>query len=79
MDRTKRNWLIFSVLGLSTIGLGLSLMGEALLMKYEQQAFWHWFGWGTLALVVTNSGIALFGKAVTLRCRLDRLSDQNQN
>lgn len=79
MKKTKRNWLIFSAAGLATIGFGLSLMGEALLMKYEQAAFWQWFGWGTLALIVTNSGMALFGKAVTLRCRLDRFQDENQN
>lgn len=79
MKKTKRNWLIFSVVGLATIGLGLSLMGEALIMKYEQADFWKWFAWGTLALVVTNSGIALFGKAVTLRCRLDRFEDEKLN
>ncbi len=79
MKKTKRNGFIFSVAGLATIGLGLSLMGEALLMKYEQADFWQWFTWGTLALVVINSGIALFGKAVILQCRLDRLRDGKRN
>ena len=72
MERTKRNWLLFSASGLATIGFGLSLMGEALIRKYEAVSWHDWFWIGTLALVIVNSGIALFGKAITLRVRLDQ-------
>ena len=79
MNKLKRDWLIFSATGLAVVGLGLSLMGEALIMKYEQAAFSSWFWFGTLALIVTNTGLALFGKAITLRVRLDRQKEVNKS
>jgi len=74
--KLKRNWLIYAATGLALVGFGLSLMGEALIQKYEQAGFHQWFWLGTLALVVVNSGLALFGKAVTIRVKLDRLNNQ---
>jgi hypothetical protein len=71
--KLKRNWLILSISGLILIGFGLSLMGEALIRKYEATNWQDWFWLGTIALVVINSGISLFGKAITLRVRLDLL------
>ena len=72
MNKKLRNqWLLYSAAGLALIGLGLSVMGEALIQKYEHGGFHSWFWIGTLSLVIINSGIALFGKAVTLRVRLD--------
>lgn len=70
-----RNWLIFAASGLALVGFGLSLMGEALIRKYEAIDFHDWFWLGTLALVVINTGLAFFGKAITLRVRLDRLNN----
>lgn len=72
MDKIKKSWLILSAIGLATFGFGLSLMGEALIRKYEATHWQDWFWIGTLALVVTNAGLALFGKAVTLRVKLDQ-------
>lgn len=72
MDVLRKKWLLYSAIGLATFGFGLSLMGEALLRKYEATSWNDWFWFGTLALVVTNTGLALFGKAVTLRVRLDK-------
>lgn len=77
MNNLKRNWLICSASGLALVGFGLSLMGEALILKYEEVAFQSWFWLGTAALVVTNSGLAVFGKAITLRVKLDREKDVN--
>ncbi|GAB5523113.1 MAG: hypothetical protein Roseis2KO_09850 [Roseivirga sp.] len=79
MKQLKRNWLLCSASGLALVGLGLSLMGEALILKYEQADFTKWFWLGTLALVVINSGLAVFGKAITLRVRLDRLNENASN
>ncbi len=79
MNKLKRNWLIYSASGLALVGLGLSLMGEALILKYEDTGFSTWFWMGTLALVVVNSGLAIFGKAVTLRVKLDRQKDVNNS
>lgn len=50
--------------GLITIGLGLSLFGEAVRLKSGGAALGRWFVVGTLSLVITNAGIALFGEAV---------------
>ena len=72
----KRNWLLLSGGSLAVIGFGLSLMGEALLIKQAEESWTEWFGIGTLSLIVVNAGIALFGKAVTLRVKLDRLQEE---
>ncbi len=74
MDKSKlkRRWLITSAVGLALFGLGLSLVGEALIKKYEAEHWNDWFWFGTMALIVTNSGLAIFGKAITLRVKLDQ-------
>lgn len=51
--------LIYAVAGLTLTGLGLSLLGEAILYRVEQREFVQWFSMGTLALVVFNSGLSL--------------------
>ncbi len=79
MKQLKRNWLLCAASGLALVGLGLSLMGEALMLKHDQVDFAEWFWLGTLALVVINSGLAVFGKAITLRVRLDRLNETHPN
>jgi hypothetical protein len=63
-----KKWLSFAVGGLTLTGFGLSLLGEAIIAKYEKRP---WFWLGTLSLVVVNSGISMIGKAVTYRTRLD--------
>ncbi|WKN46362.1 hypothetical protein P0M28_18015 [Tunicatimonas pelagia] len=68
-DRKKRYltyWLLSAVGGLVLIGLGLSLFGEAVIAKYEQRA-WFWFG--TLSLIVVNSGVSLVGQSVVYRIK----------
>ncbi|HEY9116609.1 MAG TPA: hypothetical protein VIN11_02220 [Roseivirga sp.] len=72
----RRNWLLFGASGLAIVGLGLSLMGEAFIRKYEATTFHDWFWLGTLALVVINSGLALFGKAIITRVKLDLMYKQ---
>ncbi len=63
----KRKWLLFSVGGLITIGFGLSLLGEAILYKMQQDLRWLWLG--TLALGVFNSGICLVAEATLLKMK----------
>ena len=67
-------WLLYSVGGLSTIGFGLSLLGEAILNKMQQDQWWILLG--TIALVVTNSGICLVAEATLLKMKMkQRRSD----
>jgi hypothetical protein len=54
-------WLLFSPLGLTLIGFGLTLVTDAARAKSAGE---DWFWYGTLALVVFNAGIAFFGEGV---------------
>lgn len=64
--------MIQSPVALSIIGLGVCLVSEAAMLKYSGADFWEWFGYGTVALIVFNSGISLFGDAVLHRMRYER-------
>ena len=63
----KNKWLILSIGGLLLIGFGLSLLGESIIKKYENHP--NWFYWGTLALVVFNSGICIVIKASSIKSK----------
>ena len=63
----KQKWLLYAVSGLFLFGFGLSLLGEAILLKYNQSDYW--IAGGTLALVVTNSGLCLFGQAIIIKVK----------
>ena len=64
----KKKWWIYSVVGLLLLGLGLSLLGEAIIYKFQND--FDWFFLGTIALVVFNSGIALVGEAIVIKGRM---------
>lgn len=68
----RKQWWLYSVGGLITLGFGLSLLGEAIILKAQGGA---WFSWGTLALVVVNSGVALVGQAVFCKVQAQRRSE----
>ena len=61
-----KKWFIYSVVALTTVGLGISLLGEAIIAKLEQRS---WFMLGTLALGVINTGLSLLGRAVIERIK----------
>jgi hypothetical protein len=61
MSKQKIKWLLFSSVGLALVGAGLSLAIDAGFKKYDAQP---WFFQGTLALIVFNTGLSLFGRAV---------------
>ena len=64
MATHKTKWLLFAPLGLATIGAGASLVHWAGSLKDRQRPTGEWVGAGTLALVVFNAGISLFGRGV---------------
>ena len=65
--RHYQTWRAFAPLGLGVIGLGATLLGHSIGLNSGGAPFWTWFLWGTLSLVVLNSGVALFGEAVKHR------------
>ncbi|MDA8758262.1 hypothetical protein N9M69_02725 [Flavobacteriaceae bacterium] len=64
----KNKWMMYSISGLLLFGMGLSILGEAIIIKYTQND--HWILVGTLALVVTKSGLCLFGQAVIEKVKI---------
>ena len=61
-------WRRFAPLGLTAVGLGLSLVGEATLRKGRGEPF---VLYGTAALCVVNAGLCVFGEAVKHRALAD--------
>ena len=60
----KKKWLLFSPLGLLTVGAGACLVGWASTLKAQGAPAAKWVGAGTGALVVLNAGLSLFGHGV---------------
>lgn len=74
MNITKRKkiinrWLFFSISGMLLLGLGLSLLGEAIIFKSLND--FNWFYWGTGALATFNAGICFIGEAIVIKVKLD--------
>jgi hypothetical protein len=59
--RRKTKWLLFSISGLLLTGWGLSLAIDAGIDKSNDLP---WVMKGTIALIIFNSGLSLFGRAV---------------
>ncbi len=64
LSHRKRKWQLLAPLGLALIGFGVSVVGYAVELRVGGAARATWFAWGTLGLVVLNSGVACFGEAV---------------
>jgi hypothetical protein len=60
----KAKWLLFSPLGLATIGAGASMVHWAGSLKDQRVPARKWVAAGTAALVVLNVGLSLFGRGV---------------
>lgn len=70
MKALKGKWLFYSVSGLILIGAGLSLAIDAAFYRFQQPEKLFWIIYGTLALIVFNSGICLFGQGIIYKVRL---------
>ena len=44
------------------MGFGLSLFGEAVIIKYKNNG--NWFLWGTISLITVNAGLCYIGQAI---------------
>jgi len=67
--KIKTQWLVFSISGMLLLGLGFSLLGEAII--YKSQNNFDWFYWGTGAMATFNAGIGLIGEAIVMKVKLD--------
>ena len=65
----KSKWLLFAPLGLLTIGAGASMVPWAGHLKDQKVPTSQWVAAGTVALVVLNAGVSLFGRGVLERMR----------
>ena len=64
----KKKWLFYSISGLLMFGMGLSIVGESIILKYKQSD--DWFLWGAFALIMTNSGLCFFGQAIIEKVKI---------
>jgi len=67
MDEHYEKWDQLAPRGLALIGLGISIIGEAIAAKSHKKGFLRWFIRGVLGLVALNAGISIFGEAVKHR------------
>ncbi len=70
--------MIQAPLGLVLVGFGACLIAEAAMDKYDGVPLWHWVSYGTLSLVVFNSGLCIFGDAILHRVRYERQLEREQ-
>lgn len=75
---SHKRWLILAISGLLLTGFGLSLLGEAIIAKAQNESFYSWGSWGTAALLCFNTGLSLFGGAVIERYRLLQQAEQKE-
>ena len=67
MDHHYEAWSTNAPRGLLLIGAGVSIVGQAIVLKAQRRAGWKWFLMGFLGLIVLNSGVAIFGESVKQR------------
>lgn len=67
----KTKWLITGGLAMFLLGFGISIIGDAIMQRTLGADFLVWFFEGLLGLIVFNSGVGIFGKAVILRIELN--------
>ncbi|MFP4643328.1 MAG: hypothetical protein ACLFM0_03115 [Spirochaetales bacterium] len=67
MEHLKLKWLVFAIGGLILIGAGVSITGQAIIVKSQAESAGEWFAMGTAGLVVLNSGVSVFGQSIVYR------------
>lgn len=83
MDATHhyRRWRWLAPAGLLTIGAGLSVVGQATLLKTRDAPTRRWVLWGTAGLALTNAGLSMLGDSIKHRTLYEwqRQSDHVKN
>ena len=73
----KKRWFRYGTISMLLIGFGVSLIGEAIILKSNGSSIAEWVALGTVALIVFNAGICVFGEAVVCRVRYLKEDDTN--
>lgn len=78
----KKKWLITAGGGMAIFGAGLCVFSEAAFAKHDGAGLGTWIGMGTLALILINTGLAIFGNAVVQKSYMEsrkRLAKRGNN
>jgi hypothetical protein len=67
MDQHYQKWSELAPRGLLLVGAGISITGQAIILKARRRATWKWFGLGLIGLIVLNAGLSLFGESIKHR------------
>ncbi|MDX2160938.1 MAG: hypothetical protein SF162_06395 [bacterium] len=67
MDQHYQKWGELAPRGLLLIGAGLSIIGQATILKGRRRSPLAWIVFGILGLVVFNAGVAIFGESIKHR------------
>lgn len=67
MDHHYEEWSTNAPRGLLLIGAGISVVGQAIVLKAQRKPGWQWFFMGFIGLILVNAGISIFGEAVKHR------------
>lgn len=67
MDYHYEEWSTNAPRGLLLIGAGVSVVGQAIVLKAQRKAGWKWLLMGIIGLIALNSGVAVFAEAVKHR------------
>lgn len=65
-------------MGLVLIGFGACLIAESAMVKFAGAPWQGWVLYGTLALVVFNAGVSIFGDAILQRARYERATEKEE-
>ncbi len=62
-----KKWFLYAPIGFSLFAFGLCFAIEIAHLKHTGASFWQWFSLGTLALIITNAGLAFVADAIKNR------------
>ena len=67
MDQHYQEWSQNAPRGLLLIGAGVSVIGQAVVLKARRKPSIQWIVLGTLGLIVFNAGVSIFGESIKHR------------
>lgn len=78
VNQLRKRWFRLGTTSVLLIGFGVSLVGEAIIMKSNEVNWLEWAAMGTFALVVLNAGLCVLGESVVCRSRWERAKENSE-